>query len=178
MSEIQISQRYAKALFGLAQEQGKLEEVYASLQDLGNLLRQVETLREFIHNPLLVIEERHKALKAMFESKVPALVYQFLIYISAKNRLDLLGQMIIAFDGLYLKSHNRIRAVIETALPLYQKEKENILRQLGQKYGKEILADWYIKKDLLGGFKIFIEGKLHDSSFTSQLEEYKQMVLK
>ena len=177
MSEIQISRRYARGLFELAQTKGCVDDVYTALNGLGQVVRQVQSFREFIHNPLLSVEERNKVLANVFEGKVPDLVKLFLLFISFKNRLDLLQEIIEAFDDLYLREHKRARALVVSALPLDEAQKERIRRQLGQKYAKEIVTDWQIKTEILGGFRIFIEGKLHDYSFTSQLEEFKTRVL-
>ena len=177
MSEIQISQRYARSLFELAQTKGRVDDVYAALNGIGQVVRQVQEFREFIHNPLLSAEERSKVLANVFEGKVPDLVKQFLLFISFKNRLDLLQEIIEAFDDLYLRAHNRARALVVTALALDEAQKEHIRLRLSQKYSKEIVADWQIKTEILGGFRILIDGKLHDYSFTSQLEEFKTRVL-
>jgi len=177
LGKVQISERYAKSLFELAQDEGVLDEVQASLQDVGEMVREVPPLGEFLHNPLLSVEERQQVLKALFEKKVPALVQKFLLFINFKGRLNLLAPIIEAFDDLYLRSHNRVRAVVQTALPLDKKQKEDICRHLNQKYAKEIVADWQVEEGLLGGFRILVEGKLHDYSFTSQLESFRQKVL-
>lgn len=139
---------------------------------------QSADLREFIHNPLLPQDVRTKILMAVFSGKVPPLVEKFLLFINCKKRLNLLTHMIESFDALYLTEHNRLRAQIQIALPLEMSVREQILGQLSKKYGKDVLAQWHIRKEILGGFRILIEGRLHDYSFTNQLEKYRQHVLR
>ncbi len=177
MSQSQISMRYARALFALAKESSNVDEVYASMQAIGSLLQEVPTFNEFTHNPILSAQEREKVLKALFAGKVPSLVERFLLFISQRSRLNVLAGMVEAFDELYLGSMNRLRANVQTALPMEPVQKDRMTQQLGRKYSKEIAAQWQIRKDILGGFRILIAGKLHDYSFVSQLEEYKQKVL-
>ncbi len=177
MSSIQICQRYAKSLYSLAQDQGVVEEVYACLQSLGQIIEQSADLRDFLGNPLLAQSERQKVIAAVFSGKVPALVEKFLYFINQKNRLNRLRGIIDAFDALYLQAHNRLRAQVQVALPLELSVKEQILAQLSRKYGKDVLASWQIRQEILGGFRILIEGYLHDYSFTDQLNKYRQEVL-
>ncbi len=177
MSVYQIGQRYAKSLYDLSQSQGNIEEVYACFQSLDGIISTNQDFRDFIQNPLLGEAERAKVLKALFSGKVPALVEKFLFYVNCKNRLNVLGSIVQSFDELYLKAHNRVRAQVQIALPLEMSVREKILQQLGQKYKKEVLAQWHIRKEILGGFRILIEGRLHDYSFTNQLEQYRKQVL-
>ncbi len=178
MSASQICVRYAKSLFNLAQKSNSVEDIHAALVSMAGLLKAIPSLREFVHNPLIGVNERNKVLSSVFLSRVPDLLMKFLLFISIKNRLDLLEGIIRSFDGIYLKSQNKVRADIITALDIGDEAKKNVLDALGRVYNKTIVPDWQLSASLIGGFKIFIEGRLHDSSFISQLEEYKQSVLK
>ena len=120
---------------------------------------------------------RNKVLDHVFASRLPKLVMKFLLFISVKNRLNMIEFMITSFDDLYLAMNNRVRARVVTALEISPEQKQSLTQVLNKKYAKTISADWEINNDILGGFKIFIEGNLHDSSFTTQLEMYKQKVL-
>lgn len=177
MSQYQISLRYANSIYSLAQDGGKVDEVHACMQSLGEIIANTEEFRDFLNNPLLSETERARVIKSVFSGKVPELVERFLFYINCKNRLKLLPQIVNAFDDRYLSAHNRVRAQIQVALPIETTVREQILAQLGKKYGKDVLASWVIRKEILGGFRILIEGRLHDYSFTNQLEKYRAQVL-
>lgn len=177
MSNMQISERYARALFALAQDAKGGDEVCAAMQDIGRIIRQLPEFREFLGNPLLSFEERSSVLTAVFKGKVPDLVMKFLLFVCFKNRLQLLPGMTEALEELYLKAHGRVRALVQTALGLDEEQKKQIVRQLKEKYTKEVATDWQVRQDMLGGIRIFIEGKLHDYSFTSQLEQFRQKAL-
>lgn len=178
MSVTQISRRYAKSLYELSSDQGNTDEIYLSLQNINDVIEQSTDFRDFLHNPLLTVEEREKVLKAVFSGKVPALFEKFLFFINCKNRLNILSAIIESFDAIYLEAHHRVRALVQVALPIEMSVREKILEQLGKKYNKEVLATWQIRKEILGGFRILIEGSLHDYSFTNQLEQYRKQVLR
>ncbi len=177
MSQGQISRRYATAFFEAAKAGGQLEEVRPVIQEIGRLIEQCADFRAFLANPLLDAAPREKVLLSLFKGKVPPLVQDFLLFINFKDRLGLLDEMIKAFDGLYLQAHNRMRVVVQTALPLDETQRKNICLKLGQAYKKEVVADWQIRRDILGGFRILAGSKLYDYSFISQLEEFRQKAL-
>ena len=86
----QTADRYAKALFELAKEQNNLEAVQDSMTEIRGLIVDLEDFRQFLSNPLLSYEERCAILKALFEGKIPELAFRFLLFITYKNRLDIL----------------------------------------------------------------------------------------
>lgn len=177
MSLQQISVRYATALFNQAKAENTLDQVQDTLNKIGVLIQASQPLRDFIHNPLIDVQARAKVLTAVFEGKISGTVMKFLLFVSFKNRLNLLEVMIEAFDSLCLASQGRVRATVMTAMDIGASEKQHVTAALGVKYNKSVVAEWELNPALLGGFKIFIEGKLHDSSFSSQLEQYKQKVI-
>ena len=113
-------------------------------------------------------------LKALFEGKVPVLVYQFLIFIAYKNRLNILEEIIGSFDEMYLSITNQMRVDVKTALPINDEEKAFIAQRLKDKFHQEILPKWILDPSLIGGFRIFAQGKLYDYSFKNQLDHFLQ----
>ncbi len=177
MSQTQIAHRYAQALFDLASPEDSFQETHVSLQEIAKLLNRGDEFKIFIHNPLLSLVERGHVIQRVFENKTPPLLYKFLLFLNVKNRLNTLGEVCESFDELYLEKNHQMRASMETAFALEDAQKQNIRQKLGQKFNKETSLDCYIKKDLLGGFRLLAAGMLFDSSIKSQLEEFKQKVL-
>ena len=176
MSYALIAHRYAQALFDLAEGENSLYPVYISLQEIGKIIHEREEFRAFIHNPLLSLPERTKIIQSIFENKVPKLLYKFLLFLNAKDRLNVLSEVSESFDQLYLEKNNQMRGALETAFMLEETQKHNVQKKLGEKYKKEISLDSQVKKDLLGGFRLLVAGMLFDSSIKSQLEQFRQKV--
>ena len=172
----QTSDRYAKALFELAKQSNSLELVQASLSELSGLISGLENFRQFLSNPLLTYEDRCAVLKALFEGKVPDLVFKFLVFITHKGRLNLLKEMIQSFDSFYLLSTGQLRASVTTAQPLEKAEKVIINQRLHDKFQHNILTSWETDASLIGGFRIFVQGKIYDYSFKSQLNGFLQRI--
>ena len=168
--------RYAKALFQLSQEQNSLDDIHASLKDIDRMIDALAEFREFLVNPLLSFPEREQILNALFKGKTPDLVLRFLLFISYKNRISRLKEIIDAFDELYLAVHNQTRAVVQTALPLSDDDKKTIDIRLQEKLHQQVLTQWQVTPDIIGGFRIFAKGLLYDYSFKSQLNNFRQSI--
>ncbi|MBI3602751.1 MAG: ATP synthase F1 subunit delta [Candidatus Omnitrophica bacterium] len=177
MSQTQIVHRYAQALFDLASQDDSFHAVHVSLQEIAKLFNRGDEFKIFIHNPLLSLEERKCIIQRLFENKIPALLYKFLLFLNAKNRFNILGEICKNFDELYVEKNHQMRASLETVFTLEEGQKQNIRQKLSQKYNKKVSLDCQIKKDLLGGFRLLAAGMLFDSSVKSQLEQFRQKVL-
>ena len=174
MSDTIIANRYAKALFELADQTSFLDPVYVSLREIGALLKDQEDFKTFVYNPLLSLEERRAIIEKVFQNRIPKLLYTFLLFLNTKERLDILADVVICFDEFYLEKNNQIRGFLETAFALQESQIENIQQKLSQKYNKKVSLEHKLKGELLGGFRLLTNGILFDSSIKSQLEQFRQ----
>lgn len=170
----QTADRYSKALFELAQEQNNLEAVQATMSDIGKLIINLNDFRQFLSNPLLSYEERCAVLKALFEGKIPELNYRFLLFITYKSRLNILKDIIDSFDGMYLSGTHQMRAFVKTAMPIKAEDKVFINQHLQDKFHQQMITQWTLDPSLIGGFRIFAQGKIYDYSFKNQLNHFFQ----
>jgi len=170
----QTANRYAKALFDTAIEKNNLEEVQAALIDIKSLMLDLIDFRQFLDNPLLSFDERGVILSSLFEGKIPDVVYRFLLFVTHKNRLNILQGIIEAFDGLYLSSTDQLRALVKTAFPLKDEDKTFINQRLHDKFKQHMVTRWDLDSSLLGGFCIYTHDQVFDYSFKSQLDHFLQ----
>lgn len=173
----QTADRYSKAIFELAKEQNSLEAIEGELTQVRELISKVEDFRQFLSNPLLSYEERSAVLKALFQGKISDLLYKFLLFITYKNRLDILSEMIQSFDNLYLSSTHQLRAYVTTASTLEKEDKVLVNQRLHDKFKCNMLTTWRIDPSIIGGFRIFVQGKVYDYSFKGQLGHFLQKTI-
>ena len=170
----QAAPRYAKALFDIAQEQNNLEAVQAALVNLGSLIHDLPEFRHFLRNPLFSFQDRSTVLKALFEGKIPDIVCKFLLFITYKDRLNILKNIIEAFDGLYLVQTHQLRSCVTTAFPVNNDDKILINRCLQDKFRLQMITQWDLEPSLIGGFRIYAQGQIYDYSFKNQLNHFLQ----
>lgn len=170
----QTADRYANALFELAGAANDLELTQDTMAQIRKIIIGSQDFRQFLSNPLLSYEERSTVLKALFEGNVPELVHKFLIFITYKGRLSILKSIIESFDRLYLSHTHQMRAYVKTAMPVKEEDKTFINQHLADKFHQQMITQWAVDPSLIGGFRIFAEGKLYDYSFKSQLDHFFQ----
>lgn len=179
MRQTKVAKRYAKALFDLAHESGKTEEVKKDL----DLIRQVyqRDLHVTLQSPVISSDKKSAIFDAIFSSHVAALTVSFFKLIFTKGRSIAVIDILDAFAEMY-RAHNDIKVVeLTTAVEVTQAVKENIKSMLGQNdllKGKSIELKEKVDPSILGGLVVQVDDKLFDLSIKHDLQSIKQQFIK
>ncbi|MEN8787616.1 MAG: ATP synthase F1 subunit delta, partial [Flavobacteriales bacterium] len=115
MKDSKTASRYAKALLGLSQESGKLEEVVADMNSLSETLAQSADLRSLVKNPVIKGEEKTKVFTALFGSQFNELTLNTIQLLVKNKRETLLAETANQFVGMYKESKNIVTAEVTSA---------------------------------------------------------------
>ena len=108
--------RYAKALFGLAQDEHRHREVRAELEKLGSLFEQSRELRDALLTPLHPAAERKNAVRAIASGdSISPLVHNFLSYLIDQRRLIDFSDIVDAFGDFADEAEGLITAEVVAA---------------------------------------------------------------
>lgn len=164
------ARRYARALFDLAVEQGRLDAVQADLDAVDALARAEAGLAAFLGNFSIGQDRRIQVLGALFEGKIDPLAFRFLVFLEAKRRLPLLPDIALALRGLADEQRGILKVTIRSAQPLAADAQAALLAQLERKFGRTIKAEMEIDGSLLGGFQVRVGDRVYDYSIETQLQ--------
>ena len=78
MSSHRIASRYAKSLIQLANEQGKLAEVYADMKSIDSIFENSRDLKLMFRSPIIPSDKKQTIVSKLFEGKITDLLYRFL----------------------------------------------------------------------------------------------------
>ena len=96
-----VAERYAQALFSLAQEQNATDAVADALSNFGSLIAQSADLQRFVASPVFSAEEQLKAITAILSQLgFSGITANFIKLVATKRRLFVLPDMIRAFNAL------------------------------------------------------------------------------
>ncbi|MEP9401458.1 F0F1 ATP synthase subunit delta [Sphingomonas sp. VNH70] len=165
-----LSGRYATALFGLAQDQGRSSAVESSLKTLQEAIAESDDLSALIKSPLIGRDEAARTLSAL----VPVLgldpiTANFLGVLAQNRRLGDLPAIIRAFRELAARSRGETNAEVTSAHPLDDAQVEALRQQLRSRVGREVAIDLKVDPSLLGGLIVKIGSQMIDSSIKTRL---------
>jgi len=164
-----LAKRYARALFSVARDEKRLEEVASELASLAAWLRD-EELSEVLTSPILARHDR----RALIAQVAGALglsdpTRNFLGLVTEQGRLDSFAAMQSAYADLVDGELDRLRAILRTARPLSDAAEAEIASTLEAQHGKKILLAVEVDPSLVAGITVEIEGKTYDGSARTQL---------
>jgi F-type H+-transporting ATPase subunit delta len=166
-----LAERYAAALFELADEHRSLDEVAADLRELRTMLAVSGDLLRLIRSPVLSREQQGKAIEAIAErSGLNSLVGNFLSVVAANRRLFAVPAMIEAFLAQLAARRGEVTAQVTVAQALSEAQREALNQQLRRSSGSRVTVDVHVDSTLIGGIVVKLGSRMVDASIRSKLQ--------
>jgi F-type H+-transporting ATPase subunit delta len=170
-----IARRYAKALFELAVEQGKVDAWATSLLSLERAIDASEELRDVLENPIYTRDQRRaivaKLVAALRLEEAPA---NLLFLLGDRARLAQLSGVVEAFRALADAKLGRLRARVTSAVPLDAATAQSIADRLARATAAQVILDRAVDPELIGGVVAQVGRLTYDGSIRSQLEDLRK----
>jgi F-type H+-transporting ATPase subunit delta len=165
-----LAERYAVALFDLADERKALDEVADDLKSLRAMLRDSGDFRRLIRSPVLSREAQGKAIGALAaDAKLSPLTRNFLGLLAQNRRLFALPDMIAGYLNRLAEKRGEVTAHVVAAQDLSPQQREAVNEQLRKAVGRKVAIDLEIDPSLLGGLVVRVGSRMVDASLRSKL---------
>jgi F-type H+-transporting ATPase subunit delta len=169
-----IARRYAKALFSLAVEKGRIEPWSDSLVALGKAIDASSELRDVLQNPAYPREARAAVVSTLASTaKLESDPASLLQLLGDRNRLGGLSAIVSAFRELADVELGRLRATVTSAVPLDDAEVNAIAEKLSAASHKKVLVERVVDPAILGGVVTQVGSVVYDGSIRTQLEDLR-----
>ncbi len=166
--------RYAKALFGLAQDEHRHREVRSELERLGSLFDESRELRDALLTPLHPAAERKSAVRAIATGTgISPLVQNFLAFLIDRRRLINFAEIVDAYGEFADEAEGMITAEIVAASPLDDRRKDRLRRALSERTGQEVKLEIVVDPTLIGGAIAKVGDLVFDGSLRTQLGQLR-----
>ncbi|BCW87492.1 ATP synthase subunit delta [Alphaproteobacteria bacterium SO-S41] len=168
------AERYARALFELANEEGALDAVAGDLTALVGLIDESADLARLVRSPVFSRDQQGKAMAEILSTAGAAPLTQKFIGLVAENRrLFMLPQIAKAFRLLLAKQRGEIAAEVKAAHPLTDAQVADLKATLKAAYGKEPQLTVSVDPSLIAGLVVKVGSKMIDSSLKTKLLNLK-----
>ncbi|ABC22024.1 F0F1 ATP synthase subunit delta [Rhodospirillum rubrum] len=166
-----VAERYATALYELAEDRGALDQVSADLRSLKAMLDESGDLRRVIASPVIGRDDQRKALTALAEKAgFHEIVRNFLGVVAAKHRSFAVPGMIGAFLERLAARRGEVTARIVSATALTSAQKSALTTALNKATGNTVTIDASVDPALLGGMVVRVGSRMVDSSLSTKLK--------
>ena len=169
------SKSYALALYELAKENSELNKVEDGMDGLKALLSESSDFKEMILNPAITKEEKNKVIIEMVDKyDFCQTLKKFLGFLTIKNRLFFLNQIIDSFLNFVSSGKGELKAKLLSSKELSKTELEKIRNELSKDFQSPIKIDYKYDPDLIGGLIIQVGSVMVDASIKSKLRQLQK----
>ena len=173
----EIASVYARALFEVAQDQGKLDDVRDQLEEFADALDSNQEMQVFFFSPYFSTPEKVEGLDNVVTGAEP-IVQNFLKLLIEKNRMPAVFRVRRVFDELWQRENKLLPVEITSAIELDKKTVKQIGDRIGEETGQKIELSEHVDPDILGGLIVRVGNSIIDSSIRARLDSLRKQVAK
>jgi F-type H+-transporting ATPase subunit delta len=166
-----LAERYAAALFDLADERRALDEVAADLRQLRAMLAASSDFSRLIRSPVLSRDVQARAIGVLAASaEFSSVVRDFLAVVARNRRLFAIPAMIEAFLAKLAARRGEVSAQVTAAQALSEAQLRALDEQLRRSIGSKVSVDVRVDPELIGGMIVKVGSRMVDGSVKSRLQ--------
>jgi F-type H+-transporting ATPase subunit delta len=171
----ELAEVYARALFQVAREHGKLDLLREQLGQFADALRQHRELAVFFFSPYFSTQEKEQALGRLLVDADVHLV-NFLRLLIENHRMPVIFRACQEYEKLWREENRMLPVEITSAIELDPATTESVGRRIGERAGRKVMLAVKVDPDILGGIVVRIGNSILDASIRNRLEQLRRAV--
>ncbi len=171
----EIASVYARSLFEVARDSGRLDAVRAQLAQFADTLEADQQLQVFFFSPYFSTAEKKDGLRRAV-SDTDQIFLNFLELLIEKHRMPVLFRTRRAFDKLW-EQHNRLLPVqVTSAVALDEATVRHIGERIAEQTGRRVDLKARVEPDILGGIVVRVGNSVLDASVSHRLDLLRRQI--
>lgn len=163
---------YTKALFEVAGSGSAADAMTEPLDRIAEALRQVPELQRTMVSPMIPTETKVLILDKVLDSlEIDEPIRRFVHVVQSHFRLEHMDDIAAGFHQLVDRSLGRVQARIEVASALDATGRAALLKALREVLGTDVVAEYVVNPELLGGYRVQVGSKVFDGSLAGELNQ-------
>jgi F-type H+-transporting ATPase subunit delta len=173
MGSTRAAIRYAKAILDMAESIGVTNQVGQDMSLLASTINGNKELSTFIHNPTIKVEDKEKALLAIF-ADVNGVTKGLFHLLFENKRFEILEAIALEYQKLFDLLNGVQVAKVTTAFPMDAELQSKVLAKIATFSDKKVSIENTVDPSILGGFILRIEDKQYNASIANRLQVLKR----
>ena len=169
---------YSQALYELATEEKKLNDVEEHAVSIIKLISQSEDFNSLIKDPTNKQDDQINSINIIFERfNLNSLLKKFLNFLVMKRRFFYVEKILKDFVMICSKNRGEISAQLTVAKELNANEINKIKDELSQNFGSNVKLNYTYDPDLIGGLIMQVESVMIDTSIKNKLQKIENKMI-
>ena len=172
------AKNYAKAMFDIASDMGKIESIKSDLNVVYSSLLVDSDIYDFFKSSFIDGHLRMRILKKIYADKILEETFNLIAILIERDIINILFAVIVEYENLCNEYYNIIIVKITTASNMTDIEDMNKLKDYitNMISDKDIHFTFNIDENIIGGVVIEIEDVVYDYSVRRLLTELKSSI--
>lgn len=166
----QVALRYARAMYEVAAKGNQQDPYLAELRAISEAFEKNPEIAAFFGSPTATPENKQTILKSVFSSKVSPDVFNLLMLLNDKNRMDIVCDIAHAFETMIDDARGVSRGTVRSASTLDADQRKKLEETVKKVTGRQVILRFENDPTLVGGLVAKVGGWTFDDSLSSHLQ--------
>lgn len=177
MADVTVDMTYGKALFSAAADLGKTDTILEEAAALDELFEQEKEFFEFLCTPVISAAEKKKVIGTVLEDRISPELLHLLYILVDKGRAKHFPRIVRQYRLLINEARGFSMGTVFSVLPLSLEQLAALEEQTGKLLKKKVKLENRTDPHIIGGVRIFIEGKVIDATIKRRLLDLKDRII-
>jgi F-type H+-transporting ATPase subunit delta len=173
----EIAAVYARALFEVASDQDKLDDVRDQLGAFADALSETRDLQVFFFSPYFSTAEKEDGLDRVVTDADPTIV-NFLKLLIEKHRMPALFRIRADYERLWEDENKLLPVQITSAVELDSATVKQLGDRIAEQTDRKVDVSAQVDPEILGGIVVQVGNSVLDASVRNRLEQLRKQVVK
>ncbi|HLY50954.1 MAG TPA: ATP synthase F1 subunit delta [Solirubrobacteraceae bacterium] len=171
----EIAEVYARALFEVAQEQDKLDQIHEQLGEFADAVAENLDMARFFFSPYFSTEDKKGALHKAVGGADEAMM-NFLEALIERHRMPVIFRIRERFDELWENERKLLAVEVTSAVELDKETIAGIGESIGKQVDRKVELSSRVDPEILGGVILRVGNFILDASIRHRLEQLRKQV--
>ena len=171
----EIARVYGDALFAVAHENDKIDEIRSELGDFAEALDEDRDLQVFFFSPYFSSQEKRDGIAKAIEGASDEFE-NFLSLLAEKHRMPAIFRIRRHYDALWAEENKRLEVRLTSAVPLSDAVVKRVGDEIARQTDRKIDLESDVDGEILGGLVLRVGNMVLDASLRDKLSRLRKEV--
>jgi F-type H+-transporting ATPase subunit delta len=171
----EIARVYGDALFEVASEEGKIDEIRTELVEFAEALDSDRDLQVFFFSPYFSSQEKRDGINKVIEGASEEF-RNFLALLAEKHRMPAIFRIRRHYDDLWAEANKRLEVRVTSAVPLDDSVVKRVGDEIERQTDRKIDLEADVDEEILGGIVLRVGNMVLDASLREKLNRLRKEV--
>ena len=177
MAELTVDGTYGYALYLAAKEMDKIQLIRKEAKEVQSILEAEPDFVEFINTPVIPAKDKKAVIDEVFRHKISDELVNLLFVLVDKGRTRHITKIFKSYESKINEVEGFAVGKILSVIPLTNEQLKKFEEETARLLQERIKLENVVDPRLLGGIKIFINGKVIDASLRSRLNSLTSTII-